>query len=222
VVDIPDGQELPTVTVKVDEFPDHRVTVWFNEAGVPVSMMVEAVRPATPADAKPVTARLLRRLPIGEIQAFARQAYVARIRSWADLHVAAQQDVDAEVRKLPPAISALLEGDPAKREAADRWEQQTRASADRWESVFEGNLRPGRRGRSDGDYARLAVEYERLIDAGTPHAVRALATHLALSPSQVRSLLYEARRRGLLTSSPAGQQGGRATTRAHELIEEGT
>jgi hypothetical protein len=76
--------------------------------------------------------------------------------------------------------------------------------------------RPGRQGRSDLDYARVAAHYVQNLSSATP--LKDLAKQLNFSTSQVRNLLYEARRRGLLTAAPKGKSGGALTERARALI----
>lgn len=86
---------------------------------------------------------------------------------------------------------------------------------------FASAPRPGRRGRGDVAYAAVAATYVGSLGAG--RAVQLTASELGYSPSQVRNLLYEARRRGLLTDSPAGREGGELTDKARALLadEEG-
>lgn len=79
--------------------------------------------------------------------------------------------------------------------------------------------RPGRAGRDDYDYAVMADRYVALLNSGHLNAAAALAGQLHLSPSQVRNVLYEARRRDLLTKSPPGKAGGQLTDKARRLLE---
>ena len=79
--------------------------------------------------------------------------------------------------------------------------------------------RPGRRGRSDLDYARLAYEYEQVFMEGSTTPVIELAKRLKLSRSRVRDLLHEARRRELLSRKGEGQAGGTLTEKAKALLE---
>ena len=79
--------------------------------------------------------------------------------------------------------------------------------------------RPGRRGRSDLDYARLAAAYEQVFMAGSTRPVFDLGKQLKLSRARVRDLLHEARRRGLLSSTGPGQGGGTLTEKAKALLE---
>lgn len=76
--------------------------------------------------------------------------------------------------------------------------------------------RPGRAGRSDVEYARLALLYVDLLDHPTP--AKELARREYLSPSQVRNLLVVARRRHLLTDPPVGRAGGELTDKARRLL----
>lgn len=76
--------------------------------------------------------------------------------------------------------------------------------------------RPGRRGRTDLDYARLASRYVDLLDDPTP--IKLMASQDDLSEITIRGLLYEARKRGLLTSATPGQAGGKLTDKAVRLL----
>lgn len=120
-----------------------------------------------------LTSRLLRRVPLGEVQAVAARA-----------------------------ITQLTE----RSHALGRWAQ-----------VLRDTPRPGKRGRPDRFYAELAADYcSQLGSSSTP--VKDLADAVGYSESQIRNLLYEARRRDLLSSSPSGRAGGSLTTRARELL----
>lgn len=81
--------------------------------------------------------------------------------------------------------------------------------------------RPGRRGRTDLEYAHLADAYARLVADGDRAPVRTLAVDLSVAESTVRNQVSEARARGLLTSSRPGRAGGRLTARARRLLTEG-
>lgn len=84
--------------------------------------------------------------------------------------------------------------------------------------------RPGRQGRSDEDYARLAAAYVDLIDRGSRSPIRDLAEELRarggdwLADESVRQLIHAARARGLLSASPPGKAGGALTPIAIELL----
>jgi hypothetical protein len=80
--------------------------------------------------------------------------------------------------------------------------------------------RPGRRGRTDLEYARLAAEYAELIFDGDTMPVVTLAEELHVAESTVRNQLSEARRRGLLTATKPGRAGGRLTAKAQRLLKE--
>lgn len=82
--------------------------------------------------------------------------------------------------------------------------------------------RPGRRGRPDREYAEIANEYVQLTgDPTVKKPVEELAERRFISDSQLRNLLYEARRRDLLTKAPDGKAGGTLTTRARSLLDQG-
>lgn len=80
-------------------------------------------------------------------------------------------------------------------------------------------VRPGRRGRPDEEYARLAAAYVRLLGESKP--VEALAEQEHLSQSQVRNLLSEAKRRKIITRPGQGRAGGQLTKYGRSLLEGG-
>jgi hypothetical protein len=84
--------------------------------------------------------------------------------------------------------------------------------------------RPGQRGRNELDYALVAAKY--VSHLGSHQPVVDVAKDLHLSTSQVRNILYQARRRGLLTGKDRqGKAGGDLTPKALELLrqhEQGT
>lgn len=75
-----------------------------------------------------------------------------------------------------------------------------------------------RRGRDDREYAVVAARYVQAVAEASPHPVEDVAAALFLSPSQVRNLLYEARRRELLTRAGRGRAGGHLTDKARDLL----
>ena len=80
--------------------------------------------------------------------------------------------------------------------------------------------RVGRMGRDDLYYAQWAASYVNLIDQGEPHPAIRLADDECLSASQVRSILGEARKRGLLSKAPKGRAGGYLTTLADSILSQ--
>jgi hypothetical protein len=85
---------------------------------------------------------------------------------------------------------------------------------------------PGRRGRDDLFYARLAARYVSLLVAGSQAPIRDLARELRdaghdFSDEYVRQLINNARgRRDLLTEAPPGRAGGELTPKARRLLAE--
>jgi hypothetical protein len=68
-------------------------------------------------------------------------------------------------------------------------------------------------------YAKAASAYvERL---GERRPIQALAEHLIVSVPHARNLIYEARKRGLLTEAQPGRAGGTLTPKAMDLLEQG-
>ena len=80
--------------------------------------------------------------------------------------------------------------------------------------------RPGRAGRGDRDYAEVAAAYVSILATGDLKPVETLAAQMVLSPSQIRNVLYEARRRALLTKAPPGRPGGQLTEKCHRVLKE--
>jgi hypothetical protein len=82
---------------------------------------------------------------------------------------------------------------------------------------FARNRRPGRSGRPDVFYARLAAEYVELLStSSTP--TKDLARRHNYSPTSMRDYLNQARVRGLLTPSQRGRAGGELTEKAMRLL----
>jgi hypothetical protein len=77
---------------------------------------------------------------------------------------------------------------------------------------------PGRRGRDDSFYAQVAAWYVHLLTRADHAPAAALAEQMKVSVSSIRGLLYEARRRGLLTNAPPGRAGGQLTDKARGLL----
>jgi hypothetical protein len=82
---------------------------------------------------------------------------------------------------------------------------------------FARNRRPGRKGRPDIFYARLAAQYVDICrTSSTP--TKDLALTRNFSSSSTRDLLNQARSRGLLTRPPKGLSGGELTKKAEDLL----
>ena len=82
---------------------------------------------------------------------------------------------------------------------------------------FARNRRPGRSGRPDVFYARLAADYiELLSTSSTP--TKDLAKRHNYSATSMRDYLNQARLRGLLTRSQPGHAGGELTEKAIRLL----
>ena len=82
---------------------------------------------------------------------------------------------------------------------------------------FSRHPRPGRGGRPDVFYARLAAQYvEVLTMSSSP--TRDLAERIGFSASSTRDFLHQARLRGLLTKSVRGIAGGELTEKAIRLL----
>lgn len=83
--------------------------------------------------------------------------------------------------------------------------------------AFASLDRPGRAGRADLEYAVLADRYVQMCRSSRA-PIRDLAESEHLSVAQVRNLIHEARKRGLLTEGRKGRAGGSLTHKGRELI----
>jgi len=82
---------------------------------------------------------------------------------------------------------------------------------------FRSNPRPGKVGRPDIFYARVAAKYVGLRETSSS-PTKDLAVYLYVSQSQARDLIHEARHRRLLTKTKRGVAGGELTPKARDLL----
>lgn len=81
--------------------------------------------------------------------------------------------------------------------------------------------RPGRRGSDEVLLARIALEYERRVEAGDRAPNRGIAEAFLISESTAANKVLDARERGFLTKAPKqGKAGGRATAKARRILSE--
>jgi hypothetical protein len=139
-------------------------------------------------DAPALTARMLRSVPLGKLQAVARESWERRGENTARVYArnADRSPASAMAATLRPVVDAM-------------------------------ELRPGRRGRTDREYAALSTLY--VASMADRVTLPELASSLHLSPGTLRNQLYEARRRGLLTAAPKGRSGGELTPKGRELLQ---
>jgi hypothetical protein len=91
--------------------------------------------------------------------------------------------------------------------------------------------RPGRRGRTDSYYLPWAVAYVERLAVGSrrpvkdltespPRAIRGYVSDGGVtSEATVRDYIHQARKRGLLSSSPSGRPGGELTPKAEQMLK---
>lgn len=194
------------------DFPGWAFTIGVTPAGVPAGFRMTPIvemperDPATgrfggmsytawldrwhmDPDAPALTARMLRSVPLGELQAFAHGLWIKRVA-------------------LTRRSLERLDGRPGNAGLTEKYR-----------AIVGGmELRPGRRGRGDHEYAALAALYVEALAQG--HGVPWLANEMHLSTSAVRNQLYEARRRRLLSEAPKGRSGGELTDRALTVLEQ--
>jgi hypothetical protein len=147
-------------------------------------------------------------------------------------------DIDAQVTKhesLTDSGLTLTEAGPdseltttmLRKIAIDRLARTARtgihpeyAKLPRLEPFLFDRVRPGRRGRNNVEFAKLAQQYITEFNSGNPHPTKTLAKAHHLSPSQMSQLINQARNRGLLTRPPGkGRPGGELTEDAYTLLE---
>jgi hypothetical protein len=115
------------------------------------------------------------------------------------------------------ALARIIKGEKVQRDPTGLFSRNLPRAPKNWAKTLK--TRPGRAGREDIDYARIAERYIAHLTNATPVVV--LADELKIGVSQTRNLLYEARRRGLLTAAPKGKPGGSLTRKAIKLLEGG-
>lgn len=183
------------------EAADHR----FRLTVAPDSRVTELV--VTAPDGGAISSRKLREIPIVRMQ----RAISQKVEEQAELDAA-----ELDTLQVPPGRPDLTRG------VADRRAYLT-ARAAAWPDFTE---RPGRPGRPDVEYARVAALYVKCV-RDDPRPIDALKSELDrlardplshLSKSSVRNLVSECRRRGLLTKVGQGRAGGQLTTKAKELL----
>ena len=201
------GADSPNAvgTVTWDAVPD----AIFKLETTPDGRLVEFSVRAKPGAR--LTARGLRRAPLGEMERAVRsEAHELALRE-LDLHASP----GGIARRSREPVSYR----PSEEEVASVVERRALAiAAFRMANDFAERPRPGSAGRGDTHYAAVAASYVALLDAGDPRPVAALADQLHLSVTTVRNLLYKARERGLLTSAGRGRAGGQLTDKAKEML----
>jgi hypothetical protein len=85
-----------------------------------------------------------------------------------------------------------------------------------------GGARRGRKPRPSEFYLPIAVAYAGAVKAGSPHPVVDVADARGLDASQVRDMVYKARRLGLLTPTKQGAPAGVLSPWAEALLRRGS
>jgi hypothetical protein len=75
----------------------------------------------------------------------------------------------------------------------------------------------GRKSFSDEDYARVVSEYVLLCSQKSFQPIKDIAKKLNAKPAKIRTMIFQARRRGLLTRIGPGRGGGSLTQKGKEL-----
>lgn len=123
-------------------------------------------------------------------------------------------DFEAALREVLRRTAKTIDPDDSMRHLLSIGEQ------------FMAEPHPGKRGRGDDFYARLASDYVSLLGTQRDPVV-ALAERMGqqagreVRPQTVRNQLTQARKRGLLTTVGRGRAGGELTERARQLLRDG-
>ncbi len=156
-----------------------------------------------------LTTRILRRVRLGEHLA----GITATVRGWASGGTP-REDRTTHIPAAP------------NRSAQER---VTFGAEDLDRDVAEGlgfsepprERRPGRPGKSDREFAKLAVEYVEALDQPSTRPTADVAKKRGYDPAHIRDGIHEARERGLLTRPPTkGRAGGELTAKARQLLQQ--
>jgi hypothetical protein len=196
----------PVGQVVIDRrYPSWRFVVEFDEEGRASGFAVEPRRTRAFLDDRG--------------QAVSADEYVRRVRNGekpVEVAVRPDHEISARWMRGLPVGELIARGRESVAHASDWVHDDTDRAA--WAQRFLD--RPGSRGRSDADYARVAVDYAAIVASGARRPNEQLAAMYHLSTSQVTSLVYEARTRKMLTETVRGRAGGEPTVLALQLLRE--
>ena len=116
----------------------------------------------------------------------------------------------------PVSVIPLREGGGPGSPLEEEWQRRKAALDDPSAEVAKRGGRPPT--HDDAFYALVAYRYA----LGGPDPVKAVATDVCVSLSQARNLIATARKKGMLTATMPGRAGGQITSRAAELLDQGT
>lgn len=84
--------------------------------------------------------------------------------------------------------------------------------------VRSTGARRGRKPRPDKFYARIAADYVQALSSGSKRPIQDVAKRRKLPGGQVRDMIRQARKRGLLTRERGGVRGGMLTASGSALV----
>jgi hypothetical protein len=127
------------------------------------------------------------------------------------------------LRKLKPGEALKLSKDKLGR-LYDTWSRLYGTDgpellAPSWGSASKDlDLRPGRSGRPEEFWAKIAEAYVSALQGGSRTPIRDLAEQFGCSPPRMRDLVFQARNKKFLTESTSGRSGGDLTHQARRVL----
>jgi hypothetical protein len=123
--------------------------------------------------------------------------------------------VRAYLRDMAAEVARFSKAAPDMARDYGWWTKEASPTA----TVRIGGMRRGRKGRSDAFYADIAREYTAAVTRKSLRPIGDIARRRRISPGQVRDMVRQARKRGLLTLTAPGVRGGILTERARALLQ---
>jgi hypothetical protein len=196
LIDLNDG----SVSLQHVDFPG----VWFRLSFSRDGRLVGLEVSLDEREESAITRTLVKAVPVTLLEREAR-----RLLRWAATDLGGRIDLGPGAH--PMAVSIAVPPDLVQSAARDQ---------DYVDRLSSHATRPDRsRTRDDRWYAQLAAAYVAALEAGEA-TNRALARDWGFSEATIRNAVWEARRRGFLTPTKQGRQGGQLTPKTVELLME--
>lgn len=191
---------LGVVRLQNERFPGWVFTVQFGQMGEVIGFAIDE-SDWRADEREPLNASFVHGIGVG--------AAIARARAIALMTARAATLV---TERISPAEAKVL----YDREGRAILRSDLLADLAQWAALV--SERTGTRGKDDVVFARVADEYVRLVEGGERAPLQRLAETLNFSASRVRNVVYEARKRRLLTATRPGVKGGRLTAKGRRVL----